>query len=109
MSIGQVYNQTQFYARSRSNADQIRLYSTNRKNRDLLFSSFKEASNTDEVSLVANDIVWYAHRHGNVVKCAISCIVYGSAVDCSDRDYQLIGEIDGSVYNTTRSRIVRFI
>ena len=107
MSVGDVYDNKRFFARNRSKTDQIRLYSTSRRNRDLLFAAFKESSNTDKVSLVADDLVWYAHRNGDIVKCIVSCIVYGSAKDFSDRDYQLISTTDGSVYNTTRERIVR--
>jgi hypothetical protein len=107
MSVGDVYSETQFFARSRSNTDSIRLYTANRNNRKLLFTSFKEASTTTDVALSQDDLVWYAHRNGNIVKCVVSCIVHGSAKDFSDRDYQLISTTDGNVYNTTRERIGR--
>jgi hypothetical protein len=107
MSVGDVYNETQFFARSRSNTDSIRLYTANRNNRKLLFEAFKEASTTSDVIFSQYDLVWYAHRHGNIVKCVVSGIIHGSAKDFSDRDYQLISNTDGHVYNTTRERICR--
>jgi len=108
MTVGDVYEDTHFLARSRTNPAVIRLYKARRANRLLLLSAFTEAAAADPIPLTTGARVFYAHRNGDIVRCYISSIVHGSAADLSDRDYQLTSVLDRTVvYNTTRTRIAR--
>lgn len=108
MTVGDVYEDTHFLARSRNNSNVVRLYKARRANLTLLLAAFTEAAATDLVPLATGARVFYAHRNGDIVRCYISAIVHGSALDFSDRDYQLTSLHDPAVvYNTTRTRIAR--
>jgi hypothetical protein len=85
----------------------IRVYRASRINRTLLMATFKEIVPYDTIPLSIGDRVLYACRNGSIAESVVSNIVYGIATDLSDRDFQLTGIGDDSVYNTTRDRIIR--
>jgi hypothetical protein len=101
---------THFMARSKADPSVRRLYKARRANRALLMDTFKESASEDTKPLIVGDVVLYAHRSGRIVRCRISCIIYGSVPDLSDRDYQLVSVVDTTItYNTTRARMVRVV
>jgi hypothetical protein len=105
MSLGEViYKGKHVYFFARSKLGVVRAYRDNRANRALLFNTFKEVADIGGgPPLKIGDHVMYAHRSGLKVS-HITCIIYGTARDLSDCDYQITCS-DGGVFNTTRDRI----